>query len=182
MNALLFTAQRLLGFAALLFGVFMMFVTLPLGLIFAGAGFVLISLAELVRMQQGTYHLALGLPYKNEQINEIIKRSTPVKVFSTGLSIHPFDGTAYPLLQLHGESYLRAKAFIPYIEQSEMEYRFSFPDVDPVLLLCEPRCGQGSSLFQFNEQVFVKLSALPLTIKREGDRLRIEVASQPHQL
>jgi hypothetical protein len=177
----LFLAQRILGFAAVFIGLIMMFIgAFWQGSVVAFAGFVLASLAEIVLMQRDTYVLALGLPYKNEQINLIIKRSTPVKVFSSGLSIHPFDGTAYPLLQLHGEAYLRAKAFVSYIEQHEMEYRFVFPDVDPVLLVCEPRCRKGSSLFQFNDHVFVKLSALPLDVHREGDRLRIEVASSRH--
>jgi hypothetical protein len=178
----LFLAQRLLGFAAILFGLIIMFSNILTGLIVAAAGSVLVSLAELVRMQQGTYHLALGLPYKNEQINEMIKLSQPVKVFSSGLTIHPFDGTEYPLLLLHGEYYLRAKAFVPYIEQQEMEYKFVFPDTEPVLLLCEPRCRQGSSLFQFNDQVFVRLSALPLAIQLEGDKLQIAVKTSSAQL
>jgi hypothetical protein len=178
----LFLAQRLLGFAAILFGVIILFSNILAGLIVAVAGSVLVSLAELVRMQQGTYHLALGLPYKNEQINEMIKLSQPMKVFSSGLTIHPHDDTAYPMLRLHGEYYLRAKAFVPYIEQQEMEYKFVFPDTEPVLLLCELRCRQGSNLFQFNEQVFVKLSALPLAIQMEGDKLRIEVKTSLAQL
>ncbi|GLX67656.1 hypothetical protein [Paenibacillus glycanilyticus] len=179
----MFLAQRIAGFAAVVFGLIMMILGLFWqGAIVAFAGFVLASLAELVLVQQSKYHLALGLPYKDEQINLMLKRSTPVKVSSGGLSIHPLDGTAYPLLQLHGDYYLRAKAFIAYIEQNETEYRFAFPDVEPVLLASEPRCRQGSSLFQFNDQVFVKLSALPLAIQLEGDRLRIEVQSRSAQL
>ncbi|TCN00677.1 hypothetical protein EV294_101125 [Paenibacillus sp. BK033] len=179
----MFIAQRILGYAALLFGLLVSFSgQIAEAGMFAVAGFVLVSLAELVRLQQGMYHLALGLPLRNEQIHKILRRTSPVKVTSTTLSIHPFNETEYPLLELQGEAYLRVKAFISYIEQSETEYRFTFPDSAPVLLICDPRYSQGSRLFQYNDQVFVKLSALPLSIEKEGDRLRVEVAAQRHQL
>ncbi|GMK46671.1 hypothetical protein PghCCS26_38000 [Paenibacillus glycanilyticus] len=177
----MFIAQRILGYAALLMGLYMaLFGALIEGAAFAAAGFVLVSLAELVRLQQGMYHLALGLPLKNEQIHKILRRTPPVKVTSTTLSIHPFNETEYPLLELQGESYLRVKAFIPYIEQSETEYRFTFPESALVLLICDPRYSQGSRLFQYNDQVFVKLSALPLSVQKEGDRLRVEIAAPKH--
>ncbi|MCM3628843.1 hypothetical protein M3194_15980 [Paenibacillus glycanilyticus] len=179
----MFIAQRVLGYAAILFGVFMIFSSAFVqGAVFAAAGFVLISLAELVRLQQGTYHLALGLPLKNEQINDIMRRTPPSKVTSSSLNIHPFDGAEYPLIRLHGESYIRAKVFVPYIVQTEMEYRFAFPNAEPVLLICEPRYSLDSRLFQYNEQVYVKLSELPLKYQTEGDRLRMEIAARQHQL
>lgn len=179
----MFIAQRILGYAALLLGLLIVLSGQVIeAAMFAAAGFVLISLAELVRLQQGMYHLALGLPLKHEQIHHILRRTPPVKVTSTSLSIHPFNETEYPLLELHGEYYLRAKAFIPYMEQSETEYRFAFPETALVLLICEPRYRKGSRLFQYNDQVFVKLSALPLSVEKEGDRLHVEAVSHPHQL
>lgn len=179
---MLFTIQRLFGYGLLLFGFMsLIFGDFPVKAFGTGlivAGFVLISLAELVEIQKGNYHRTLGLPYTKADLNIIISRSEKKIVKSETLKIHPLDETEYPLIRLNGEQYLRAKAFINYMKQNEMEYTFEFPNKTPIILDCTYSYFPGVKLFGFQDQVFVMLSELPLTTRVEGELLLVEAASE----
>lgn len=174
----LFTLQRIVGYGLILFGIIMSFtgVGINIGVTLMFAGFVLVSLAEMVRIMRGTYLTTLGLPPTKEQLHTIISHSPKWLVSSNSLTIYPNNDTEYPVIHLHGEQYIRSRVFRPYMEQTEMEYRFSFPGREPIIMNCTTNYSPGVDLFEFNDQVFVKLSELPLIHRIEGDRyLNIEV-------
>jgi len=173
---LFFIIQRICGVLLLIFGVVLLFMGnggIPVGGALLFGGFVLISLAELVDLQRGIYRTAMGLPYSQEQINLLI-RSSKRLVSSESLSIYPNNETEYPIIQLNGQSYIRARALVNYMEQSELTYTFQFPNADPVVMRCAARYAAGVNLFGFHDQVFVNLAELPVTASTNGDYFQIE--------
>ncbi|MFX3635099.1 MAG: hypothetical protein ACE3L7_19175 [Candidatus Pristimantibacillus sp.] len=180
----MFTIQRILGYGLLFFGLLMTLMTgeFSVGPLIIFAGFILVSLSEIIRLMQGTYQITLGLPPTSEQLHFIIQHSPKWLVSSQSLAIYPLNETEYPIIRLHGESYIRARAFLKYMEQKEMEYRFHFPDLAPIVMNCTSFYSPGVDLFEFNDQVFVKLSELPLIQRLEGERyLSIELIAASNE-
>ncbi|MFF2481850.1 hypothetical protein [Paenibacillus sp. NPDC058071] len=179
---MIFTIQRLFGFLLLLAGVVFLFAHLGIGAGLLVAGFLMISLAEIVEVLRSMHRRQLGTVYTEDQFSIVVSSSPKPRVFSQDLQINPIDGERYPLLTLDGELYLRAKPLLNYMEQEDKIYRFSFPEVEPVALICESFYTRDCRLFGFHDQVFVKLNALPLAWEWKNGELTLSLARESDAL
>lgn len=135
------------------------------------SGFLLISLSKMVDNLTDINHKLLGLPFTTSQLNTILKYSPQYFVESSTLDVYPDNETLYPLINLENEFYIRAKVFYKYLSQNEHQYTFSLPEKEPIVLNCSSSYYQGVDLFQYGEQVLVKLSVLKLNISIYKDRV-----------
>lgn len=135
------------------------------------SGFLLISLSRLVDNLTDINHKLLGLPFTTSQLNTILKYSSKYYVESSTFDVYPDNETLYPLINLENEFYVRAKVFYKYLSQNEHQYTFSLPEKEPVVLNCSSSYYQGVDLFQYGEQVLVKLSVLNINTSIYKDRV-----------
>lgn len=135
------------------------------------SGFLLISLSKLVDNLTDINHKLLGLPFTTSQLNTILKYSPQYYVESSTLDVYPDNETLYPLINLENELYIKAKVFYKYLSQNEHQYTFRLPEKGAIVLNCSSAYYQGVDLFQYGEQVLVKLSVLKLNISIYKDRL-----------
>ncbi|UVI28264.1 hypothetical protein [Paenibacillus spongiae] len=137
-------------------------------------GLVLISLSKLLNYNREIHNKLLGLPLTKNQIFQIKKRSPLFRIESPWIDIYPQQGIAYPLLFLDDERYLRARVFYRYLSQDENLYTLELPGHEPVVLSCSKFYYKGVELFEDEEQVFVKISVLPVKLTFNNDRIIID--------
>ncbi|GGG76808.1 hypothetical protein [Paenibacillus radicis (ex Gao et al. 2016)] len=125
-------------------------------------------------MLKAMYDRQLGLPPSKEQLQRIIHATPQLAVTSSSLTISPVDGSEYPVIELDGEKYVRGRAFVRYMSQFGNRYSFEFPNTDKLELRCSVDYSKGVPLFGYEEQVFIKLSVLPITYRFEAERLIVE--------
>ncbi|WP_042164271.1 hypothetical protein [Paenibacillus gorillae] len=170
-----YSIQKLVGFAFVIIGIISLLAVSPwIGGILLFGGFVLISLGELILLLKGMHDRQLGLPPSKEQLHRIIQATPKLEVFSGSLTISPVNGTEYPVIELDGEKYVRGRAFVRYMSQTGNRYSFEFPNTDKLELRCAVNYSPGVSIFGYQEQVFVKLSVLPIAYRFEAEKLIVE--------
>lgn len=137
-------------------------------------GFVLLSMSKLVNYNREIHHKLLGLPLTKNQIDQIKKHSPLFRIASPWITIYPQQDIQYPLLILDDERYIRARVFYRYLSQEENRYTFDLPGHEPVVLGCSKVYYKGVELFEDEDQVFVKISRLPVKLTIINDRIVIE--------
>ncbi|MCQ6560757.1 hypothetical protein [Paenibacillus mendelii] len=160
------TVQRILGLCILLAGsliglasgnyyVLVMAIT---------CGFVLMSLSKLIDMNRDNNHRLLGMPLTTSQINQIKSRSPHYQIESPIFDIYPQQNPVYPFMMLDNERYIRAKVFYNYLSQEGYCYTFELPGHESIALHCSTFYYSGVELFEHEDQVFVKISSLPVKL------------------
>jgi len=137
-------------------------------------GFLLMSLSKLIDISKDNNHRLLGLPLTKSQINQIKGRSPHYLIESPIFDIYPQKNPIYPLIMLDNERYIRAKVFYNYLSQEEDCYKFELPDHESIAINCSSFYYSGVDLFEHEDQVFVKLSKLPVKLTIHSSRVIME--------
>lgn len=137
-------------------------------------GLILMSLSKLFDINRDKYHLLLGIPLTKSQINLIKNRSPHYRVESRVFKIYPQQDPIYPIIMLDHERYMRAKVFYNYLSQEEYCYKFELPGHEPIALNCSTSYYSGVDLFEHEDQVFVKISSLPVKLTVHNRRIIME--------
>jgi hypothetical protein len=127
-------------------------------------GFILLSVSTLINILREINHKLLGIPLTDNQVSTIINFSRSYIIESNTITIYPDNETSYALIKLDGNLYIRARVFLRHLEQVEYEYKFSFPDKEPVILNCSDKYYEGVDLFALENYVFVRIEKLNLKV------------------
>ncbi|WP_339279811.1 hypothetical protein NYE40_08995 [Paenibacillus sp. FSL W8-1187] len=146
---------------------------------FAGGlfgGLLLMALSRIIDLLEELLRNASDAPYSREQLAKIMQRSRAFRLESELFEVHPnaSGGNEYPLYYLNGEPYVRARAFLPYIKQVDTRYTFELPGREPVTLDRSSAYLQEVPLFEYQEQVVVRLKSLGLRTRPVGDAIKLE--------
>lgn len=167
-----------MGILVLVFGLFLGFVSNNLIIILLSivGGLILLGISKIIEILEAISHKYLQIPFTLNQIWKIIKNSSQYEVASTTFEIHlsPKGDIIYPLVILDNEFYLRARVFYKYLSQSENEYKFELPKQEPVIITKSLSYYKGVELFDFRDQVFVKLKKINVKPIIEGKKLILE--------
>ncbi|MFD2673221.1 hypothetical protein [Marinicrinis sediminis] len=119
----------------------------------------------------------LGLPLTNAQIDTIIQHSPTFTIESDDFDVHePFS--LYALCVIDGESYLSVRVFTKYVQITEYELVFEWPDLPATIIHCENQYVTGASAFEHVIERYVSCSALGLKMEREGNVLKLSMNKQ----
>lgn len=164
------------GFFMLFIGIFVGFPSdnfyVVLNSVFGGL--LLMGLSKLIAIVEQIYLKVLQVPYTYNQVSTIVKNANRYYVESSVFDVYPEEQAQYPLINLDGDYYIRARAFMKYLRQNESEYTFALPDQAPITLNRLDYYEKGVELFAFEDQVIVLLKRIQLKPVTEGDTLRLE--------
>ncbi|QJC51499.1 hypothetical protein HGI30_08015 [Paenibacillus albicereus] len=139
-------------------------------------GLVLLALSRIIDLLEDISRQRSGAPFAAGQLAKLMRRSPARSVESELFDVHlnPRGGREYPLLHLGGEAYLRARVFLSYLRQDGDQYTFELPGQEPVTLSRTSGYAEGADLFEFQEQVFVKLRAIGMRAVVDGQKVKLE--------
>ncbi|MBW5446221.1 hypothetical protein GE107_09135 [Cohnella sp. CFH 77786] len=137
-------------------------------------GFMLLGMSKIIELMEQINERMLHVPYTRDHLRSILQASPDYVIEGGDFEIYPEPQSTYTLLNLDGETYIRARAFRKYMSQRDEEYTFSFPDRQPVVLNRASRYHPGAELFAYEDQVYVMLGAIGLRYRISGHRLILE--------
>ncbi|WP_019424187.1 hypothetical protein [Paenibacillus sp. OSY-SE] len=122
------------------------------------AGFTLIGIAKIITYLKGIYYIQLGIPLDRDLVKDKIARWPIYHIRSHHF---PLEGDSrHSLVQLDDEWYVRTTVFAQYVSHSGFTHTFRFPGKEEIVLSSSTHYIKGISMFDINDTVFVKLSAL----------------------
>ncbi|WP_054955571.1 hypothetical protein [Paenibacillus dakarensis] len=143
-------------------------------------GFILMGVYKMIEILEGIHHRVLQVPFTENQLHTIITFSKPYKIVSKAFEIHPNPqgNPIYPLIKLDNDYYLRARVFNKYLSQLDNMYTFKLPNQARVTLSSSMSYQEGAGLFQFHDQVFVRLKDINIKPVSEGYILTLEYVKE----
>lgn len=169
---------NLFGFISILLGMIMVFVGIqePYFLFFVIplvlSGLLLIGFSELIKSVKNIENKLVNGTIKG--IDEIIRNSKKYFFKSDSLDIYTtHDNDTYPLVVVQGKYYIRLKLLKNYVKEAENHYHFFFPNKESIMLTGSDRFEKDIDLFGHNGLLYVKLCAINLKLKIDGNELWI---------
>jgi hypothetical protein len=153
---------------SIVLGIHVLFINLVCGLLLLGMSEVLFSVRNVESM-------VLTSTLNAEYIIRLIEQSKRYVFVSDDLEIYNLDSEIFPLIILENEEYIPVTPLTNYVEPSQDEYIFKFPNNNEHRLKVYNTYQHKVDLFEVDNKLLVKASALGLSLEIEGDRVKVRI-------
>lgn len=144
------------------------------GIISLVGGALVLGVSKMIEQLQDMNHKILGISLTDSQINTIIRNSRSYHIESEVFPVYPDNETKSPLIVLEGEYYINARLFKNNLKHEEYEYRLALPGKEQIVMNLSEYYYKGVLLFKWHDQLLLKISAVPLTLTMNKDRIIFE--------
>jgi hypothetical protein len=141
----------------IIMGISLTFGSVLSGVLYLAIGIVIDSLNNIEAKLFGNYKM----------YNDLFDDEIEYKFHSELFNVNESERDTYPLIELNGNQYTRAKVFKNYVSYTGDRFTFEFPNMEPISMRKEKSYSSEAGLFENNGVLYVKLSNLSIKAEKQ---------------
>jgi hypothetical protein len=162
-------ALKIVGIIFIVISPFSIVFGVPPSLTTLAFGLLLLGVSEILFSVRNIESKVIASTVNKEYIVRLIDRSKRYPFKSESLKVYTEDSEIFPVIVLENEVYIPLAVLTNYVEPNENEYIFTLPNSEELRLKVYSSYQPKADLFEVDSQLFVKASALGLSLSIEND-------------